>query len=98
MKNSSEVRGFLNRNFLLILGSMGINFFISCSSSETPTQSNEGPSEIIGTYFEAPLEYSAGENPVDIVFGDFIFDIAVIVEIRISILFYNKIKNSFSNL
>jgi len=74
MKNSSEVRGFLNRNFLLILGSMGINFFISCSSSETPTQSNEGPSEIIGTYFEAPLEYSAGENPVDIVFGDFNVD------------------------
>ena len=62
------------RIFLFILLSVGINFFISCSSSETPSQTTEGPSEIFGTYFEKPLEYSAGENPVDIVLGDFNVD------------------------
>ncbi len=59
---------------LLILVSLGIIFFLSCSSQETPTQTNEGQSETIGTYFETPLEYDAGENPLDIVFGDFNVD------------------------
>ena len=74
MRISKLIFGFFSKIFLLILLISGIKFFISCSSSETPSETNEGPSEIFGTYFEAPLEYSAGENPVDIVLGDFNVD------------------------
>ena len=57
--------------FFFIQGIFLLNLFTGCSSSETPSQTGEGQSEVFGTVFEKPLEYSAGENPVDLSFGDF---------------------------
>ena len=74
MRISPLVFVFFWKILLFMLLSGVINFLVAWNSSETPLQTNEGPSEIIGTYFEEPLEYSAGENPVDIVLGDFNVD------------------------
>jgi len=45
--------------------------FYGCSSSDSPTQSSTGPSNVSGTVFEPPLEFIAGENPISIASGDF---------------------------
>ena len=71
MKTSPVIIVSFSKMYLLIFGFFGIIILNSCRSSETPSQTNEGPSKIVGTYFESPLEYSAGENPVDLSLGDF---------------------------
>ena len=45
--------------------------FCSCGSSDSSMQSINGPSNVSGTVFEAPLEFDAGENPLSIASGDF---------------------------
>tara|TARA_B100000700_G_C15011219_1_gene841032 strand:- start:782 stop:2071 length:1290 start_codon:yes stop_codon:yes gene_type:complete len=74
MKTRPLLKIFLRKFSLILFPSLGINIFFSCSSAETPSQNNEGPSLVSGTYFETLLEFSAGENPGDIAFGDFNLD------------------------
>ena len=57
-------------NFIVYFRKFWNNFFASCNSSESTTQSITGPSNISGTVFEVPLEFDAGENPLSIAEGD----------------------------
>ena len=63
------VKNLWTISFFFILG-VGIIFY-GCSSSDSPIQSSTGSSNASGTFFETPLEFDAGENPLSIVSGDF---------------------------
>ena len=63
------VKYFRTGSLFLILG-VGIIFY-GCNSSDSPFQTNTGPSSVSGTVFESPLEFDSGENPISIVSGDF---------------------------
>ena len=67
--NSYIVKYFWTFPLFLILGFGKI--FYGCSSSDSPFQSSNGPSNASGTVFETPLEFDSGENPISIVSGDF---------------------------
>ena len=67
--NSNLVKYFWTVSLFLNLG-VGIILY-GCSSSDSSMQSSNGPSNVSGTVFEAPLEFDAGENPLSIASGDF---------------------------
>ena len=47
-----------------------ISFSAGCQSSSLQEESSRTPSTTMGTVFENPVEYEAGENPTSIVSGD----------------------------
>ena len=54
-----------------VLQSMMVIIILSgCKSESIEETTSETPSETMGTVFENPLEYSAGENPTTIESGD----------------------------
>ena len=71
MYNSQQFEIKLRHIFLFMMVYFTTIFFTGCNSSESPTQNSAGPSIVIGTVFESPLEFDAGENPIGITFADF---------------------------
>ena len=70
MRNKSYfVKYFWAVSLIFYLG-IGI-IFCGSSSSDSPFQSSNGPSNVSGTVFEIPLEFDAGENPLSIASGNF---------------------------
>ncbi len=67
--NSYLVKYFWTVSLFFNLG-VGIILY-GCSSSDSPMQNSNGPSNVSGTVFETPLEFDAGENPLSIASGDF---------------------------
>ena len=62
--NSFFVKDFWTFSLFLVLV-VGIILY-GCSSSDSPFQSSNGPSNASGTVFETPLEFDSGENPISL--------------------------------